>query len=393
MLTGKWVPLPFILVVSLLAGCIEVDMSVPSFPDMAASFGVSEGHIQRTITYNFLGFVFGALIYGPLSESIGRRKTMLFGGAIMLLGALGCTYATSIDLLMLSRFIQGVGACTPVVVAYAIIADRYQGAAMYSMIGLVNACISIFMSLAPIAGGWINEHWGWRGNYAVVAVITAAAVLLELLFLPETKKEKTPFDLKAIVGSYARLTASFQFMRLSLIPSLFFAAYMVFIASSAFLYRETFAFSLSAFVVHFFIIVASFSIPSLFSARIIAAFGGDRRAEKIGMALAIVSILALLTATTPWAITLLMSLFCFGFSICYPTLFARSMSVYPEIYGVAASYIMSMRSLLVVAITGMASYVFIGRPEEMSYVMASVIGVVVLLSMLSIVASPSKAEE
>ena len=54
---------------------------------------------------------------------------------------------------------------------------------------------------------------------------------------------------------------------------------------------------------------------------------------------------------------------------------------------------MSMRSLLVVAITGMASYVFIGRPEEMSYVMASVIGVVVLLSMLSIVASQSKAEE
>ena len=76
---------------------------------------------------------------------------MLIGGAIMLLGALGCTYATSIDLLMLSRFIQGLG-LAPVVVAYAIIADRYQGAAMYSMIGLVNACISIFMSLAPIAG-------------------------------------------------------------------------------------------------------------------------------------------------------------------------------------------------------------------------------------------------
>ncbi len=160
MLTGRWVPLPFILVVSLLAGCIEVDMSVPSFPDMAASFGVSEGHIQRTITYNFLGFVFGALIYGPLSESIGRRKTMLIGGAIMLLGALGCTYATSIDLLMLSRFIQGLGACTPVVVAYAIIADRYQGAAMYSMIGLVNACISIFMSLAPIAGGGLMSIGG-----------------------------------------------------------------------------------------------------------------------------------------------------------------------------------------------------------------------------------------
>ena len=393
MLTEKWVPLPFILVVSLLAGCIEVDMSVPSFPDMAVSFGVSEGYIQRTITYNFLGFVFGALIYGPLSESIGRRKTMLIGGAIMLLGALGCTYATSIDFLMLSRFMQGLGACTPVVVVYAIIADRYQGATMYSMIGLVNAFISIFMSLAPIIGGWINKYWGWRGNYAVVAVITTAAVLLELFFLPETKKEKTAFDFKTILRSYLRLTANFRFIQLSLIPSLFFAAYMVFIASSAFLYRETFALSLPSFVVHLFIIVSSFSIPSLFSARIIAMLGGDKRAEKIGMILAIVSIFSLLLATTPYAITILMSLFCFGFAICYPTLFARSMSVYPEIYGVAASYTMSIRSLLVVAITGMASYIFVGRPEEMSYVMASVVGLVVLLSMLSFIAVPSKVKE
>ncbi|WP_052708236.1 MFS transporter [Xenorhabdus poinarii] len=390
MLTERGISLPFVLVASLLAGCIEVDMSIPSFPDIAASFGVAEGDIQRTITYNFLGFVFGALLYGPLSESFGRRKIMLFGGCVMLLGALGCTYANSIELLMLSRFVQGLGACTPVVVVYAIIADRYQGATMYSMIGLVNACISIFMSLAPLAGGWINEHWGWRGNYAVVATITAAVLLLELLFLPETKKEKTPLDIKGIARNYVQLTMSFRFMRLSLIPSLLFAAYMVFIASSAFLYRETFSLSLSAFVMHFFIIVASFSLPSLFSTRMIALFGGEQRAEKIGMFLAITSILSLLIANTPWAITVLMSLFCFGFAICYPTLFARSMGVYPEIYGVAASYIMSLRSLLVVMVTGIASYVFIGRPEEMSYVMASVVGIVLLLSVMSFTAAPSK---
>ncbi|KLU16179.1 hypothetical protein AFK69_19015 [Xenorhabdus sp. GDc328] len=386
-------PLPFILIASLLAGCIEVDMSVPSFPDMAASFGVSEGYIQRTITYNFLGFVFGALVYGPLSESFGRRKIMLFGGSIMLLGALGCTYANSIELLMLSRFVQGLGACTPVVVVYAIIADRYQGATMYSMIGLVNACISIFMSLAPIAGGWVNEHLGWRGNYAVVATITAIVFLLELLFLPETKKEKISLDIKGIVGNYVRLTLSFRFMRLSLIPSLLFSAYMVFIASSAFLYRETFSLSLSAFVMHFFIIVASFSIPSLLSTRIISMLGGEQRSEKIGLFLAMVSILSLLMVNTPWAITMLMSLFCFGFAICYPTLFARSMTVYPEIYGVAASYIMSLRSLLVVTITGIASYVFSGHSEEMSYVMASVVGVVLLLSLMSFTVTPSKAQE
>ena len=206
---------------------------------------------------------------------------------------------------------------------------------MYSMIGLVNACISIFMSLAPIAGGGLmsigveRKLCGCRGDHrsgGTAGIVVPAG----------NEERKTPFDLKAIVGSYARLTASFQFMRLSLIPSLFFAAYMVFIASSAFLYRETFAFSLSAFVVHFLLSWRHFQSPASFPPVLsphLVAIG----ALKIGMALAIVSILALLTATTPWAITLLMSLFCFGFSICYPTLFARSMSVYPEIYGVAAS--------------------------------------------------------
>ena len=157
---------------------------------------------------------------------------------------------------------SGVGACTPVVVAYAIIADRYQGAAMYSMIGLVNACISIFMSLAPIAGGLMSigverKLCGCRGDHrsgGTAGIVVPAG----------NEERKTPFDLKAIVGSYARLTASFQFMRLSLIPSLFFAAYMVFIASSAFLYRETFAFSLSAFVVHFLLSWRHFQSPASF---------------------------------------------------------------------------------------------------------------------------------
>lgn len=377
--------LPALLILSIVGACIEIDMSVPSFPDIAKTFGVTEGTIQRTITYNFLGFCVGALIYGPLSECFGRRKLMLIGNSIMLLGAVGCAYASSIDWLLISRFVQGVGASTSVVLVFAIIADSYQGNQAFKMIGLTNAMISTFMALAPSAGGYINLYLGWRGNYGVVAGITAAGLLLMFLFLPETKDKLEKLDARKIVADYARIVRSGTFLSAALVPSLLFAAYMVFIASSAFLYLDTFALPISSFVPHLSIIVLSFAVPSTFAGKLIPYFGGPDRTVKLGIGLAAGSIVLLLFAGEgPYTLTALISLFCVGFAICYPVIFGRSLEIFPELRGTASSVIMSVRSLLVSVFTAVGSQLFDGGVFMMAVVMVVGVGAGSVLALTAV---------
>jgi len=362
--------LPALLILTVVSTCIEIDMSVPSFPDMAKTFGVAEGIIQRTITYNFLGFCLGALVYGPLSECFGRRKMMLIGNSIMLVGAIGCVYAQSIDWLLLSRFIQGIGASTSIVLVFAIIADCYHGAEAFKILGLTNAMMSTFMALAPSAGGYVNMMFGWRGNYAVVAGITTLALITMALFLPETKEKLEKLDSGKIVRDYARLIRNGSFVSAAMVPSLLFAAYMVFIASSGFLYLQTFELPISAFVPHLSIIVLSFAVPSMFSGKLIPYLGGPDNAVKLGMGITTGSILLLLIiAENPYVLTALIGLYCVGFAICYPVIFGRSMEIFPELRGTASSVIMSVRSLLVSVLTATASYFFNGKVFMVAAVM------------------------
>src|SRR5260363_201804 len=88
--------LPWVFVLALMSACMEVDVSVPSFPDIARYFSASEGRVQ-------------------------------LGIAILLLGAWACFFAPSLDFLLAARFIQGIGASTSAVLVFAMIADRYQG--------------------------------------------------------------------------------------------------------------------------------------------------------------------------------------------------------------------------------------------------------------------------
>ncbi len=387
--------LPALLILAVMSTSIEIDMSVPSFPDMARTFGVTEGLIQRTITFNFLGFCLGALIYGPLSECYGRRKLMLAGNCVMLLGALGCVYAQDIHQLLLARFVQGIGASTSVVLVFAIIADAYEGHEIFKMIGLVNAMMSTFMALAPSAGGYVNMMLGWRGNYGVVAVITAVALVLMFLLLPETKQKLEPLDVKKIARDYGRLMTHGGFLSASTVPSLLFAAYMVFIAASGFLYLQSFGLPIRYFVPHMSFIVLSFAVPSMFAGKLIPRLGGPDNAVKVGMGIATLSILALMFVKEgPYTLTALISLFCVGFAICNPVIFGRSMEVFPEMRGTASSVNMSVRSLLVSLLTATASTFFNGKVFTVAAIMMAgvvVASVLALKPVRRVEGSPSAA--
>lgn len=373
--------LPALLIVTLIATIIELDMSVPSFPDIAEDLGASESAVQQTITYNFFGYCLGALAYGPLSDRHGRRKTMLIGNTIMLIGALGCVVAPSIEFLLASRFVQGIGASTAVVLVFVIIGDVYRGSQLFKMFGLTNAAMSTFMTIAPALGGLINRTIGWRGNYATVFCITLIALVLMAFFLPETKAEPTRVTVRQVATDYRRLLRSKEFLAASLVPSLLFAAYMVFIASSSFLYIDTFGLSTLAFVGHLLIIVASFAVTSLLASKLIAVLGGPERTVIYSTVVTVLGIaLFLILGEGAWTTTGPIAVFCVGFATVYPIIFGRSMEVFPEIQGAASSLNMGGRALLVALLTGLASSLFTGDSLATAGVMAGAVAVAACLA-------------
>ncbi|MBD0391898.1 multidrug effflux MFS transporter [Wolbachia endosymbiont of Pentalonia nigronervosa] len=362
-------PLLFILILSLIAEVIEIDISVPSFPDIMRYFNVSEGTVQLTIAYNFLGFCIGGLFFGPLSECYGRRKMMIIGNAMLLIGAIGCVFAPSINWLLVSRFVQGIGASTSVVV-FAIIADSYQGVKAMKFIGIMNATLTVVMAIAPILGSFINEAIGWRGNYATVAVICLISWILLLLTLPETKKDRAAFNVKKMAQDYSKLLSSSRFIMLSLIPSLFPSAYMSFITCGPFLYMETFGLPSKIYALHQGMIVGSFSLTSLFFGKILQKFGArwcvinGTMIITIGALLLMASSIA--TPYSPYSVTLSMIIFSTGAAICQAVVFNATMNAFPEIKGTASSAISGIRSFMMAVFIGSTSYIYNGQVISVS---------------------------
>jgi len=365
-----------LLILSLIACCIEVDISVPSFPDMGRYFHVEDGIIQMTIAYNFLGFCLGAATYGPLSDAYGRRPVMIWGNAILAIGALACALAPSIPLLLWSRFIQGIGAAASAVVVFAMIADAYpvkERAA--SLIGAMNGIFTIIMAAAPLAGGFINEAVGWRGNYSIVAFICILSWLFLAFFLPETKSAFEPFRLKKIQKDYRQLLISVPFISASVVPSLSYAGYLAFITQASFLYTGTYELTLMSYVLHQCVIILVFSMTSLLSSSIIQKLG-VRGCITYGASLSGLSALgmvfvSLLAPKSSYLMTFFMSLVGLGGAISYPVIFAGSLEFFPAIKGTASTVIMSMRSFLCFAFVALTSYMYNGNPLRVALIVLS----------------------
>jgi len=353
------IPLVALIIISVLGACMEIDISVPSFPSIMDFFGATEAQVQNTLSVNFLAVCLSGLLYGPLSEAWGRRGLMLFGATCFLLGAIGCALAFSINQLLFWRFIQGLGASSAFVLGFTMIADRYQGEIAAKRFSQINAYVTIFMALAPILGSTIIHYFSWRANFTAVALIAFVAWVLLMGGLPETKLEKQALNLKGIVLDYGYVITHRRFMLYALIPNLMCAAYLTFVGTAAFYYMNTCGLDVMVYAIHQGLVVLVFSVTSFYANKIIARLGSNQ-AVLLGMSLTLIGTIlfvsfAFLFPFTPVLITTAMIVIAIGSAFPMSVTWAESMEIIPHLKGTCSSFIMSLRLLLssiAVAITG-----------------------------------------
>lgn len=374
---------PFLYIISLIACCIEIDISVPSFPDLVKYFHTTESLAQHTVSINFLGFFLSALIVGPLSDAYGRRPIMIIGNGILMIGALGCIWAPTIATLLFARFIQGVGAATSAVVVFTMIADTQKSEKATHLIAVMNCILTCLMAIAPIAGSYLNQQFGWRGNYIIVAIVCVFSWILLILLLSETQHIKQKVHFKDLISNIVQLLKSTLFLKMSFAPSLLYGAYLSFITSAPFLYMQTFKLPILLYALHQAFIVTAFALISLFSSQILKHIGKEKCAN-LGIGLTVFGTLIFLTGSLiiPNAVftTITVSIFAIGAALFYPVVFSASLEIFPNLKGSATSLIMSKRAIIVATATATTGYFYNDSPVTIAIIMGIIVGITQILS-------------
>lgn len=367
-----------LIVISVLGCCMEMDISIPSFPSVMVHFGVSEAQVQNTLSLNFLAFCLSGLFYGPLSEAWGRRGLMLFGATCFLIGAWGCVFSYSIYQLMFWRFIQGLGASSALVLGFAMISDRYNGEVAANYIGKVNAYITIFMASAPILGSVIINYFNWRANFTAIALIASLSWLLLIQQLPETLSQKQPLKLKTVLKNYAAVLSHGKFLLYANMPNMLVTGYLTFVGSAAFYYINTCGLSYFQYAMHQGLVVFCFSAMSFYAHKIVEKIGGAQ-AVKFGVTCSVLSIVfmtafAFIFPLKPVLITATMCFFAIGCAFPMSITFAQSMEVIPTLRGACSSFIMSSRLLVSSAAIALTGVFFDGTMRPVALVNGVAVG-------------------
>ena len=182
-------PLSWLLLLGALTAFapMSIDMYLPSLPAIAAAFATDSAAAQYTLASFFIGLALGQAVYGPLADRYGRKPPLYAGLALYIVASIGCALAPDIATLTVLRFVQAIGGCAGVVIARAVVRDRFDArtsAKIYSLLMLVMGLAPI---LAPIMGGWILALASWRAIFGVLALFGFATLLLSWRHLPETR--------------------------------------------------------------------------------------------------------------------------------------------------------------------------------------------------------------
>lgn len=181
----------FISIVFSCLGQVASDLYLPSLPAISLHFHSSASASQLTVAFYMLGYALSYLFYGPVSDAIGRKKPLILGVTIFLLGTAGCIFSASIYTLIASRLLQGFGAGAGAVLGNTVIRDLSEGknlAKAYSYLSVANM---IAIASAPFFGGYLQQFFGWRASFFFLLIYGLLSWGISVFFLQETNRHRT----------------------------------------------------------------------------------------------------------------------------------------------------------------------------------------------------------
>ncbi|EJF76033.1 multidrug effflux MFS transporter [Bartonella alsatica] len=231
--------LPFLILIVCLStgGLISTDIFLPALGEMRQYYQVTESRIQNAVAIFLFALAIGQLIYGPLSDNFGRKKTLLFGLFLWLFTTLSVIYTVNIQAFLVLRFLQGLGACAGIVLSRAIINDLLDKKAAGKLYLIVFPFIGMSPALAPLVGGLLVQIFNWQATFIFLSFFIFLTILLCYFVLTETlpSQKRQRFSSMGFIKGCLGVFRNKQFIFYALIPCFSYAAYFAYIVESPFL--------------------------------------------------------------------------------------------------------------------------------------------------------------
>ena len=185
--------LEFVILMAALMSIValSIDAVLPALPKIGDYLSsVNETENQKLITTIFLGLGFGQLIFGPLSDSFGRKPMVYFGFGVFIIASIICISTRSFEMMLFGRVLQGIGLSSPRTMSIAIVRDSYDGDHMAKILSIVTMTFILVPVIAPMLGQFLLNHFGWQSIFTVNLAFGSLIILWFWRRQPETLNEK-----------------------------------------------------------------------------------------------------------------------------------------------------------------------------------------------------------
>lgn len=320
-----------------MLGFLATDMYLPAFSAMQTSLVTTPGLISASLSIFLGGFAIGQLVWGPLSDRMGRRPVLIAGLTLFALGCLGMLWVENIYLLLGLRFLQAIGVCAAAVSWQALVVDRYSSEVAKRTFATIMPLVALSPALAPLLGAWVLNHFDWQ---AIFTLLLAVGVLLLAFSFRIKEAKKASGEKKADNISFFRLMASPAFSGNVMIYAACSAGFFAWLTGSPFILSDM-GYTPGVIGLSYVPQTIAFLVGGFGCRLLIAKIDGNRILPWLlaGYTLSVVALYLVAALTHATLITLLIP-FCLMALVngaCYPIVVANALMSFPANTGKAAA--------------------------------------------------------
>ena len=361
-------------------GQVTSDLYLPSIPAIAKALDVSEHDLQLTITVYMFGLCLSQLIYGPFSDAIGRRKPLIVGLSLCLLGSLTCLVANEWTILMFGRCLQGMGTGAGTALVRSILRDMFDKEELARTNSIIAVSSVSILTLAPIISGVVETYLGWRYNFLCLFLLSIIALTLFLLNIKESNQHAARHHVtfKQLIDNMITILSSRHFLRYALCPLLTYAGILAWLTATPVLLQIQLGISPAKMGWIYAFSGFGFACGALINAKKVKDYGIENM-MRLGFVIQILAALILLgfyamDYFTLWTVALPILSFMMGASLVFPNASAGAFIPFAKIAGTAGAIFGCMQIL-----GGVLSSAILAMSHDTSVVP---MGVAMLLSAL-----------